>query len=114
MNIFDFNTKNNARRFEASEWSASKEIFFKTLNLPETLLINEYFETYRNAETCGEKKVEASFKMLKLALVDENGDAVLTDDDYEAVKNAPAAPIVRAWCYAMNPEYNRGETFKKK
>lgn len=114
MAIFDFSVKNARREFIATEWGADKPLFFKTLNLFETLTVNEFFETYRNAAVSVDDRVKASFEMLKIALVDDEGNAVLSDDDFEAVKNAPAAPIMRAWCYAMNSEYNSGDTFKKK
>lgn len=114
MAIFDFTANNNTRPFDAHEWGASVPIFFKPLNFFEMLTVNELFESYRLSTSTIEEKLRASFEMMKMALVDENGDAVLTDADFDTVKSAPAAPIIRAWCYAMNAEYNSGETFKKK
>lgn len=114
MAMFDFSVKNARREFSAAEWGSDKPLFFKGLNIFETLTVNELFEKYRDPSSSIEERVKASFEMLKIALVDEDGNAVLADEDFEAVKNAPAAPIVRAWCYAMNSDYNRGETFKKK
>ena len=112
--IFDFNVKTATRQFDASEWGASKDIYFKALNFFETMTVNELFTTYRLKETSDDEKIRVSFEMMKIALVDEKGVPVLTDADFEAIKNAPASPIIRAWCYATNPDYNRGETFKKK
>jgi hypothetical protein len=72
------------------------------------------FECYRASTSTADERFKASFEMLKMTLVNENDEAILTDADFDAIKNAPAQPIIRAWCYATNPEYNSGETFKKK
>jgi hypothetical protein len=114
MAVFDFTAKNKARQFDASEWGATAPIFFKTLNFFEMMAVNEKFECYRASTSTADERFKASFEMLKMTLVNENDEAILTDADFDAIKNAPAQPIIRAWCYATNPEYNSGETFKKK
>lgn len=106
----NFTNKKFARKFDASEWAASKPIFFKSLNFSETMDVDDLFERYRLKTSTVDEKFKASFEMLKKALIDENGDAVLTDGDFEAIKNAPVAPIIRAWCYATNPDYRKDET----
>lgn len=107
---FNFTNKKFARKFDASEWAASKPIFFKDVNFYEALKIDDLFERYRLKTATVEEKFKASFEMLTATLIDENGAAVLTDDDFEAIKNAPVAPIIRAWCYATNPDYHKDET----
>ncbi len=108
----NFTNKKFARKFDASEWEASKPIYFKNFNFFEALAVDDLFERYRLKTSTVDEKLKASFEMLKMALIDENGDAVLTDADFEAIKNAPAAPIIRAWCYATNPDYRKTETIQ--
>lgn len=111
--IFDFAAKTVNRKFDASEWKATKPIFFKALNFFETMLVNEKVQRYYSDDAPEDEKFRVVFEVAKMGLVDENGDAVLTDADFEAMKNAPAAPLVRIWQYALNPDY-LAETFKKK
>lgn len=109
MAIFNFTDKKNIRPFDAAEWEPSESIFFKDFNFFEALKIDELFEVYRSKTATVAEKFQASFDMLKMSLVDETGAAILTDADFDAIKNAPFAPLIRAWSYALNPDFYKAD-----
>lgn len=109
MSTFNLTDKKTVRPFDASEWEPSEPMFFKGFNFFEALEIDELFETYRSKTATVAEKFQASFDMLKMSLVDKNGAAILTDDDFETVKNAPFAPLIRAWSYALNPDFHKAD-----
>lgn len=102
-----------ARPFDISEWNSDVKAFFKPFNGFETLAVNEEFIAYNNLKRTREERFRAAFNIAKTALVDETGAALLTDDDYEAIKGASFEPFKRLWRYAVDPDHV-DETFKKK
>ncbi len=87
---------------DVSEWNDEVKAFFKPLSGFETLVFNDYFMEFYNKENGAEARFQAGFKAALLALVDENGAALLTESDEEAVRAASFLPIMRAFSVGLS------------
>ncbi len=101
------------RQFDIKEWNETQTAYFRGLTFVESLQVNDKFAKYRDKSSTSDERFRAAFDVAKMALVDESGTQLITEEDFEAVKNAPPAPLLRIWNYAIDPDY-LDVSFKKK
>lgn len=87
---------------DVSEWNDDVKAFFKPLNGFETLVFNDYFLEFYNKENSTEERFKSGFKAALLALVDEDGNAILEESDEDAVRAASFVPIVRVFTVGLS------------
>lgn len=95
MNIKPLNLER--KPVDVSEWNDEVRAYFKPLNGFETLVFNDYFLEFYNKENAPDDRFKAGFKAALLALVDEEGNALLSESDEEAVRAASFLPIMRVF-----------------
>ena len=106
-------TEIEARPFDVTEWDAEQKAFYKPLAGYDALAVNDEWFAFNDKTLTREERFRAAFNVAKRALVDDNGDQLLTDNDYEAIKVASFQPLMRIWNYALDPDHI-DESFKKK
>lgn len=87
---------------DVSEWNDEVKAYFKPLNGFETLVFNDYFLEFYNKENVSDDRFKAGFKAALLALVDEEGAALLTEEDEEAIRAASFEPILRVFSVGLS------------
>lgn len=94
----------NAERkpVDVSEWNGEVKAYFKPLSGFETLVFNDYFLEFYNRENEPDDRFKAGFKAALLALVDEDGNALLDESDEEAVRAASFLPIMRVFSVGLS------------
>lgn len=86
---------------DVSEWNDSVKAFLKPLGGFETLVFNDYFLEFYNRENSADDRFKAGFKAALIALVDEDGNALLADEDEASVRAASFLPIIRVFTTAL-------------
>ena len=87
---------------DVSEWNDEVQAYIKPLSGFETLIFNDYFLEFYNKENSPNDRFKAGFKAALLALVDEDGNALLNESDEEAVRAASFLPIMRAFSVGLS------------
>lgn len=106
-------TEIEARPFDVTEWDAEQKAFYKPLAGYDALAVNDELAKFGNKSCTRDERFRAAFAIAKLTLVDENGEPILTDADFETIKAASFKPFEQLLRYAVNSDYV-DETFKKK
>lgn len=77
------------------EWNEEVKAYVRSLDSFEGLVFNDYIRDFFDKNLGHEERFAAAFSAAKLALVNEENEPLLTDDDFEAVRYASFAPLFR-------------------
>ncbi len=77
------------------EWNETQKAYVKSLDIMERIVFNDQFLAYHDKTADRNDRAEAGLSICILALVDENGNPLLTLEDMEALKSAAFEPIGR-------------------
>lgn len=99
---------------DVKEWNEQTRAFLKPFTAYETLAFNDLALIYYDRENSVEERFNAAFDAVQLALVDVDGNALLSDNDREAVRGASFEPIIRTFTAIFKRNENKEfETIKK-
>lgn len=114
MRIKPLNTER--KPVDVSEWNDEIKAYFKPLGGFDTMVFVDYYFDWRDEEKSLDDRFKAGFKAALLTLVDEEGNALLTEEDEEAIRAASFDPIYRVFSIGLGFFGDRkvkDESFKK-
>lgn len=114
MRIKPLNTER--KPVDVSEWNDEIKAYFKPLGGFDTMVFVDYYFEWRDESRSLDDRFKAGFKAAVLALVDEEGNALLTEEDEEAIRAASFDPIYRVFSIGLefwNKNGDEPESAKK-
>ena len=88
-------TKPERVEFDVKEWNDEVKAYIKPLDTMEALVFNDYVRDFFDKTLSNEERFNSAFQAAKIALVGEDNEPLLTDDDFESVRFASFKPLFR-------------------
>lgn len=110
----EIKTRNTERKpLNITEWNETAPAYIRALSGFETLVFNDLFITFYNAEKDEETRYNAGFNAALMCLVGEDNAPLLVEDDRETIKAASFQPFFRMFAVQMSDKGEIAETAKK-
>ena len=107
MRIKPLNTER--KPVDVSEWNDEIKAFFRPLGGFDTMVFVDFYFDWRDDSKSLDDRFKAGFKAALLTLVDEEGNALLTEEDEEAIRAASFDPIYRVFSIGLGFWSQNGE-----